>query len=68
MPRDRQLGFHEQLIELAKKEGTAMYISRRLKKDGTICWRGILNNALHGDGTVTGITKLTKELSDHEKF
>ena len=67
MPQDRQFGLPEQLIALAKKEGRARHIGRRLKKDGTIFWGSILITALHDDnGEVIGFTKLTKELSDHE--
>jgi PAS domain S-box-containing protein len=69
MPQDRQAGLPEQLIELAKKEGRARHIGRRVKKDGTIFWGSILITALHDDdGVVIGFTKLTKELSDHEKI
>lgn len=63
MPQDRQAGLPEQLIELAKKEGRARHIGRRLKKDGTIFWGSILITALHDDnGEVIGFTKLTKEV------
>ena len=67
MPQDRQAGLPEQLIELAKKEGRARHIGRRLRKDGTIFWGSILITALHDEnGEVIGFTKLTKELHDHE--
>ncbi len=68
MPQDRQAGLSEQLIELAKKEGRARHIGRRLKKDGTIFWGSILITALHDDnGAVIGFTKLTSEVSDYQK-
>ncbi len=67
MPQDRQAGLPEQLIDLAKREGRARHIGRRVRKDGTIFWGSILITALHDDvGNVIGFTKLTKELSDHE--
>ena len=67
MPQDRQAGLPEQLIELAKKEGRARHIGRRVKKDGTIFWGSILITALHDEnGAVIGFTKLTSELSDHK--
>jgi len=67
MPQDRQFGLPEQLIELAKKEGRARHIGRRLRKNGTIFWGSILITALHDDnGEVIGFTKLTKELADGE--
>lgn len=69
MPQDRQANLPEQLIALAKKEGRARHIGRRLRKDGTIFWGSILITALHDeDGEIIGFTKLTKELSDGEKF
>ncbi len=66
-PADRQAQLPEQLIELAKKEGRARHIGRRLRKDGSVFWGSILITALHDDnGEVIGFTKLTKELSSHE--
>ena len=68
MPQDRQAGLPEQLIELAKKEGRARHIGRRVKKDGTIFWGSILITALHDDdGEVIGFTKLTQEVSDNQR-
>jgi PAS domain S-box-containing protein len=67
LPQDRQAGLPEQLIELAKKEGRARHIGRRVRKDGTIFWGSVLITALHDDnGEVIGFTKLTKELSENE--
>lgn len=63
MPEDRQSGLPEQLIDIAKKEGRARHIGRRVRKDGSIFWGSILITALHDeDGEVIGFTKLTKEL------
>ncbi len=65
MPQDRQAGLPEQLIALAKKEGRARHIGRRLKKDGTIFWGSILITALHDEnGDVMGFTKLTSDVDD----
>jgi PAS domain S-box-containing protein len=67
MPTDRQAGLPEQLLNMAKKEGRARHIGRRVRKDGTIFWGSILITAIHDDdGNVIGFTKLTKELADHE--
>ena len=67
LPRDREEGLPEKLLEHAKKEGRAKHIGRRVKKDGTTFWGSILITALHDDdGNVLGFTKLTKELMDHE--
>lgn len=62
LPRDREEKLPEQLIELAKTEGRASHIGRRLRKDGSIFWGRILITALHDDdGKVIGFTKLTSE-------
>jgi len=67
MPADRQAGLPEQLIDLAKREGRARHIGRRLRKDGTVFWGSILITALHDDdGQVIGFTKLTKEIAPNE--
>jgi len=69
MPQDRQSGLPEQLIELAKKEGRARHIGRRVRKDGNIFWGSILITALHDDdGNVIGFTKLTQEITDDHKI
>ena len=66
MPQDRQAGLPDQLIELAKKEGRARHIGRRVRKDGPIFWGSILITALHDDnGEVIGFTKLTSEIVDN---
>jgi len=65
MPQDREAQLPEQLINLAKKEGRARHIGRRVKKDGTIFWGSILITALHDDdGAVIGFTKLTKDVDE----
>jgi len=67
MPQDRQAFLPEKLIELARKEGRARHIGRRVRKDGSIFWGSILITALHdSDGNVVGFTKLTRELRDNE--
>lgn len=69
MPQDRQAGLPEQLIDLAKREGRARHIGRRLRKDGSIFWGSILITALHDDnGDVIGFTKLTSEVSDDRTY
>lgn len=67
LPRDREEGLPEKLIELATREGRARHIGRRVRKDGTTFWGSILITALHDeDGEVIGFTKLTKELGENE--
>ena len=67
MPRDRQEGLPQKLIELAKREGRAKHIGRRVRRDGTMFWGSILITALHDEeGNVVGFTKLTRELRDNE--
>jgi PAS domain S-box-containing protein len=63
LPLDRQHKLPENLIALAKKEGSAKHIGRRVKKDGTIYWGSIVITALHDEqNNVIGFTKLTREL------
>ncbi len=67
MPLDRQEHLPEKLLALAKKEGSAKHIGRRLRKNGTIFWGSILITALHSkEGNVIGFTKLTRELAEGE--
>ncbi|MEO6252801.1 MAG: PAS domain S-box protein [Ferruginibacter sp.] len=67
MPRDRQEGLPQKLIELASREGRAKHIGKRVRRDGTTFWGSILITALHDDdGNVVGFTKLTRELRDNE--
>jgi PAS domain S-box-containing protein len=67
LPQDRQEHLPERLIELAKREGRAKHIGRRVRKDGTMFWGSILITALHDEkGNVMGFTKLTRELRDNE--
>ena len=66
-PQDRQAHLPEQLIELAKKEGRASHIGRRVRKDGSIFWGSILITALHDEnGVIIGFTKLSREIRDYE--
>ena len=41
LPQDRQEELPKRLIELAKREGRAKHIGRRVRKDGTIFWGSI---------------------------
>jgi PAS domain S-box-containing protein len=67
LPQDRQEELPERLLELARKEGRAKHLGRRVRKNGTVFWGSILITALHDeDGTVLGFTKLTRELKDGE--
>jgi PAS domain S-box-containing protein len=67
LPNDRQSGLPEHLLDLAKREGRARHIGRRVRKDGSLFWGSILITALHDDdNNVVGFTKLTRELRDNE--
>lgn len=67
LPRDRQEGLPQKLIDHAKKEGRARHVGRRLRKDGKTFWGSVLITALHDEeNNVIGFTKLTKELADNE--
>ncbi|MEO6540984.1 MAG: PAS domain S-box protein [Ferruginibacter sp.] len=67
LPRDRQEGLPQKLIEQASTEGRAKHIGKRVRKDGTTFWGSILITALHDEeNNVVGFTKLTRELRDNE--
>ena len=67
MPRDRQENLPEKLLDLARLEGRARHVGRRVRKDGSIFWGSILITAIHDeDNNVLGFTKLTRELRDTE--
>jgi PAS domain S-box-containing protein len=67
LPQDRQAGLPQNLLNLARKEGRARHIGRRVRKDGSTFWGSILITAIHDDeNNVVGFTKLTRELRDNE--
>jgi len=67
MPLDREENLPGKLLELARKEGRAKHIGRRVRRDGTTFWGSILITAIHDDdNNVVGFTKLTRELRDNE--
>jgi PAS domain S-box-containing protein len=67
MPRDRQEGLPQKLLELATREGRAKHVGRRVRKDGSVFWGSILITAIHDEENhVLGFTKLTRELRDNE--
>ena len=67
LPVDRQEGLPEKLLDLARKEGRAKHIGRRLRRDGSIFWGSIVITAIHdSNNEVVGFTKLTRELRDGE--
>lgn len=67
LPQDRQGLLPEKLLDLAKVEGRARHIGRRVRKDGTIFWGSILITALHDDeNNILGFTKLTRELREQD--
>src|ERR1043165_3261916 len=42
LPADRQAMLPEHLLDLARKEGRARHIGRRVRRDGSIFWGSIL--------------------------
>lgn len=67
LPQDRQEHLPEKLLELARKEGRAKHVGKRVRKDGTTFWGSILITALHDDDNkVVGFAKLTRQLRDNE--
>lgn len=68
MPQDRERRLPEQLIEIAKREGSAKHIGKRVRKDGTTFWGSIVITAIYDDnGELTNFTKITQELPDEGK-
>jgi PAS domain S-box-containing protein len=68
LPSDRAAELPENLLELAKIEGRASHIGRRLRKDGSTFWGSIVITALHDDNDeVVGFTKLTREIQQGER-
>jgi len=66
-PRDREESLPEKLIELAKKEGRAKHIGKRLRKDNTTFWGSVLLTTLYDENDkVVGFIKLTRELKDND--
>lgn len=66
LPSDREHKLPQSLIDLARSEGRARHVGRRVRKDGSIFWGSILITALHDEeGEVIGFTKLTRELRDN---
>lgn len=67
LPLDRQARLSEQLIEEAKKNGTARHIGKRVRKDGSIFLGSIVITAIHDDdGEVIGFTKVTHKMSPND--
>ncbi len=67
LPLDRQENLPNKLLDLARREGRAKHIGRRVRKDGSTFWGSILITAIHDDeNNVVGFTKLTRELRDNE--
>ena len=67
LPQDRQEGLPQKLLALARKEGRAKHVGRRVRRDGTVFWGSIVITAIHDEeGNVMGFTKLTRELRDNE--
>ncbi len=67
MPRDRQEGLPDKLLTLAKTEGRARHVGRRVRKDGSVFWGSVVITALHDEeNAVVGFAKLTRELRNGE--
>ena len=67
--RDREELLPEKLLALAKKEGRAKHIGKRVRKDSSTFWGSILLTALYDENdNVAGFIKLTRELRDNENY
>lgn len=67
LPQDRQAQLPQQLIETAKREGSAKHVGKRIRKNGTTFWGSILITAIKDENDkVMGFTKLTRELAEED--
>lgn len=65
--QDRIAQLPEHLIGIATREGRATHEGWRVRKDGTRFWGSVVMTALHDvDGTVTGFSKVTRDLSERK--
>jgi len=68
LPRDREAGLPEQLIERAAREGKAVHEGWRMRKDGTAFWGSIVITALHdASGQVVAFSKVTRDLTERKR-
>ena len=67
LPQDRQAGLPQKLLDLARREGRARHVGRRVRRDGSVFWGSIVITAIHDEqNKVLGFTKLTRELRGNE--
>lgn len=65
---DKEDGLPDRLLGTAIREGRANHEGWRLRKDGTRFWGTITLTALHDDdGKLTGVLKLTRDLTERKK-
>lgn len=65
---DKEDGLPDRLLATTIQEGRANHEGWRLRKDGIRFWGSITLTALHNDhGAVTGILKVTRDLTERKK-
>lgn len=65
---DRRDRLPDQLLETAKRDGRVEISGWRLRKDGTQFWANVVITALwHGDGTLAGFAKVTRDMTDQHR-
>ena len=65
---DRRDRLPDQLLATAKREGRVEISGWRIRKDGTQFWANVVITALwHGDGTLAGFAKVTRDMTDQHR-
>ena len=67
LPKDREAGLPDILLERARKAGKAIHEGWRMRKDGTKFWGSIVLTSLHdGQNNVIGFSKVTRDLTERK--
>ena len=65
--KDKAEGKPDELLQIAKSQGTARDEGWRKKKDGTYFWGSITITAIHDNqGAITGFSKVTRDLTERK--
>jgi PAS domain S-box-containing protein len=69
LPEDRQIRLPETLLNEAREKGTAFFVGRRIRKNGTIFWGRIEITVIKDENNkVLGFTKLASEFSSSNEL
>lgn len=65
--QDKQRNLPQQLLDIARKEGSATFEGWRVRKDGTMFWGSMVLTALHDtNNNVIGYSKVTRDLTERK--